>query len=257
MWFPLTIGSAIMLYRVKHGFMLVVLSLGVTASSASRAGTFCDPTLAPTRDSYAYVSRGERCEGLYRRRSSGEPFLIVGFVDGEFKFTPPVDPLAITWRARSGEAVRLRAATYDPEIPYRMDTRRVMADGRFNWPTDVLRGVRLDGSAIAIRAWQIESIGNRQDSVLIPVRLLPSNQQNTNVIIVSTHHLESISLRISEPASGRDIIPPQLIHRGVSSLEITGIPIPRPLPPGRYRVEVGGIPDDGLPFTDAVTVLLH
>lgn len=242
---------------------LCMLSLTLVATpvpqSAEAQANFCDPALTYSRgDSEGYRLRAGRCEGRYRTRNSGESFAIVGYISGQWAFTPrAVRQIQLTWPASDGSAVRIQAISLNPLIPYRMDTRVGPPAQVFAWPTEVLRAVDLTGESLGLRAWATSGPGGKGDSVLVPLRIANSGSDPAlRVVIYSVRVLNDVRLAVRHPQTGRIIVPATLKASRLSGGRPFEVSLPATLPPGRYRIEISATQTDGVPASDSAMVLV-
>lgn len=239
--------------RIQRALFCGVVASALSASSRISLPEYCDPVLIPDGEPYAYLPREGRCEGLYQRTSSGVPFQIVGFIEGPALFSSRRDRIIVSWREYPGTHVRMRAISLDPAVPYRMDTRRPIADRTFLWPTRILRGVELDESMVGFFAWRISG----RDSVLIPVQTSANSVGiTTRVMIYSTSDIKKVWLTLSDPVTGRIVRHPTVARIHISAFERFELEIPSSVPANRYRVEVSAVLDDGRPATARANVQL-
>ena len=125
--------------------LLWILCLGATTAFAQ--AEHCDESLRPdVGNRNSYRERGDRCEGLYIDKKSGNLRLAsLHFAPLRFE-TGPEKHVDLSWSPIAGE-VRLRAISLRSRTYYRMDSLRPAGSGSYRWPTGILARVGLSESA--------------------------------------------------------------------------------------------------------------
>jgi hypothetical protein len=238
--------------------VLLVLCLGATPAPPATSPDFCDPSLTYSRtDPYGYFPRPGRCEGRFRRRNTGERFIIAGYVSGSHAFSvSSARTVRLSWPEIGGDSVQIRAISLDPNVPYRMDTRAGGSFREFRWPTEVLRAVRLDGGELGLQATLRQGPREARHPVLVPLRIGDAADPAPRLVIHSVEALREVHLAIRDPRTRREAMPPVLAKKWVSGLQPVEIPIPPTLSPGRYRVEVSAVTMAGAHLTADAVILV-
>jgi hypothetical protein len=161
----------------------------------------CDPSIKGNADRpEGYRQRGDRCEGVYWQPHATESGLfVVGF--RRFAQGPQAmsDPIHLGWKKQAAipanSNILLKATLLRSDMFYRMDTSRTYSNGSYDWPTDVLRSLRVNFSDLGMLAVASTKIGKRIWSVYLPLELTSEAAQSTTyeVTLVSNTALTDLS----------------------------------------------------------------
>ena len=171
------------------------------AQTAVRTGmsqeSVCDAkTLENTRtgSSNGYQARGaDRCEGLYGSSVSGEVLRVASLTAGFSYDSSDNRPLLLSWNAPAGSNVRLEALATKRDLYYRMDARPP-TPGRYEWPSDMLRGRRIAQGDIGLLGVMAHSGGGDHD-VFIPLKAAQSSTSSS----IDSYELQVVpNVRMSE-----------------------------------------------------------
>lgn len=213
--------------------------LACTALPAFAQDDFCDPLLPRLPDSsHGYRMRASRCEGLFVREVAGDELRLVGLVQWLADFDALRDgTLPLRWLAAPGDGtLRIRAHGLGRRNHYRMDTRRPMRNGRYDWPLDVLaaRGLRRADVALLARTRVLDG------DVLVPLQAGPRPAETTAprylLTLVPQVELSRLGLRSwreDEPQPPAPELTPGY-YPPERPLELSL----QPAGPGLYRVEL-------------------
>ncbi|MCK9684582.1 hypothetical protein [Scleromatobacter humisilvae] len=193
----------------------------VLPASALAIDSKCRDDIRPVDDNpLGYRLRGNRCEGLYwSPHASDAAITVLAVATGAPAAALPGEGvLHLGWSGRVsgaiGDAVQIQAISLRPGLFYRMDATASLGGGRFDWPTDVVRGLSLRGDEIALRVQARARIGQVTWPILLPLSLSGGATEGAGVrvLVTSTVALFAISwecLRIE--SSG---MPAQSVARG-------------------------------------------
>jgi hypothetical protein len=107
-----------------------------------------------------------------REVAGGADLLLVSLTESFADFDPAgVDSLPIAWTAPVYQSVRLRSYSLRRKLYFRMDSRRSAGDTSYQWPTNLLRALRLSRSDIGVVAWVVLPVGETTRDVYVPVRI--------------------------------------------------------------------------------------
>jgi hypothetical protein len=142
------------------------------AAPARAANDLCDPLLPRPADTpHGYRMRGTRCEGIFVREVAGDELRIAGLVQWMTDFDPARDgALTLRWASAPGDGhLQIRAHGLGRRNFYRMDTRRPMGSGRYDWPLDLMaaRGLRRADIGLLART------RHDDDELLVPLQCGP------------------------------------------------------------------------------------
>lgn len=148
--------------------------LAAWAATASAQNPPCDPNLAGRGlSTFGYQARGTRCEGVYRRPVAATVLYLVSLTEAFQDFDAAAGaPLVVEW-AVAADSIQLRAEGLRAELYYQMDAVRPGAARSFEWPTEVLAGLRLQRRDVGIVGWTTRTIGALERSVYVPLRVAP------------------------------------------------------------------------------------
>lgn len=247
------------MFASRLALLIMIFCLGAGFAPDRTSPEFCDSSLTYTRtDAYGYFARPGRCEGRFRKRNSGDFFFIAGYISGTRTVSvSSTRAIRLSWPRTGANTVKIRANSLLPSVPYQMDTRVASPIQEFSWPTDVLRGLRLDIGVLGLRASVVQGPPERRDSVLIPVRVIDGTapESTPRLVIYSVSALKEIHLSIRDPQTQRLLLRPT-ISTSVPALQPYEIAIPAELPPGRYHAEIGAILASGAPATADADILV-
>jgi hypothetical protein len=240
--------------------MTFVLRASVYAQDTTVSSP-CEPGLVkPTTDPLAYGLRGERCEGVYALEVAGTGgFSVVAFVtSGKPTTIEAGKAVAIEWPAGVDTPVFLRAVSLRHKLYYRMDARRPATSKRFDWPSEVLRDLKLKIEEVGIVAWSEKKIGETVQDVYVPIRVggAPAGGDQSSYVfqVVSGSDLKEVFVKLATAdASGREqqvIIRDEPLKRGFYPAE-RAIPIPISWSTlkerGLYRLQLNAVRSNGQP----------
>ena len=192
----------------------VWLGAFLTLATSTTASPPC-ADLSPVRDDrdqLGYRLRGDRCEGLYRRDTSGPraELRLVSLTLGRIKF-PFAEDTVLEVRRDPGltEPVQVRSQPLPGDVPYQMDA--VLASGtRLRWPVrEVLHPADLDASRLGV----LGSFPGRNPPVYVPLWVgeahLPATTGAPFAIVRTSGPIDYLRWRTLrfEPATGRCLEP--------------------------------------------------
>jgi len=161
-------------------FLGMVILQTVAGAVHANDRDYCDSGLPIDKTNpLSYQNRGERCEGLYIRQVVGEPLKIAGFAVCFDSLDVTRDSsFSVKWPKVNGEIVQLRAISLRPKTYYRMDSARPTNSDQFNWPTDVLKAVKLSAKDIGVSGWvEGPTLKGRQVPMYVPLCITENFQQ--------------------------------------------------------------------------------
>lgn len=124
------------------------------------------------QDTLAYKWQGDRCEGRYVGRLSGEAIAVVSFTSAFHDFDlRSASPLTVEWEAPQGAETHLRGRALGPKVYYQMDTVRPAGDTMFRWPVDILGGVGIHRADLGVVGYYRGRIGNTDREILVPLKI--------------------------------------------------------------------------------------
>jgi len=155
-------------FVVVVGLLLLIANL----SRPTSAQGHCDPNLQQTgSDPNGYRLRGDRCEGIYIREVGGTT-VVASLTEYVEDFNPEASrSLRVEWTAPGNGNVRLRAYSLRHRLYYQMDSLRPAGNSSYDWPTDLLAGLKLMKPDLGIVAFTSYQVGNNRRDVYLPVRI--------------------------------------------------------------------------------------
>lgn len=166
-------------YRTVLPVLVVSLLLTPAWLAAQATPGVCDRDLEElARGPHGYRLRDERCEGVFAQPVGGTPLFVVSLTQYfEFEDLGPSDSLLVDWPAPGGPEVSLRAEGISPGLHYRMDAMRPVGSESFAWPADILVARDIGREDIGVLGWFTRRIGERERTVLVPLRVRPKDER--------------------------------------------------------------------------------
>jgi hypothetical protein len=212
-------------------------------------GTHCDPDLhPPATNPLGYRLRGERCEGVYIQDVGATPLKLVSFTESYESFDPTVDvPIILEWVSAGDLAVHLRAQSVRAHLYYRMDSQRAAGQASFTWASDLLATLRLGRGELGVLAWTNQRIGDANQNVLQPLRLLQKAARTTgtyHMVVVPGVQVDEIFVSMAplkpNGQPGAFQLDKQPVGLGYYPAgRAVPIPVPVPSAAGIYRIDLG------------------
>ena len=165
------------MHRLRAGVCLLGLGMLVRLPTSGHRVDVprfdCDSLPVRVSDPLRYRQRGDRCEGVYGQDVSGSSELqVVAVMEHLEAFDDTTSaPVRIEWTPPAGSAVTLRATSIRPGLYYRMQTTRPVAAGRYDWPSDVRRPLRIRSADVGLAGSTTMSLGGAPKEVLVPLRV--------------------------------------------------------------------------------------
>jgi hypothetical protein len=165
------------LYGLVATLALSVVKARVGLAQAT-TGLACADLVTEPRDRFRYMARGERCEGLYIRKNGGGTRLTLlslterGPQSGQG--TP--NSMQLSWPSHMPngatlQQLNIRAAADTGGRHYRMDVVQPFSTGSYQWPLDVLKGVKIPESKIHLVGFARTKVGSESSQlVFAPLR---------------------------------------------------------------------------------------
>jgi len=236
--------------RMLFPWWFILVTCSQPVQTLAQQDPHCDPYLPrPPENPLGYRLRGDRCEGIYFQELSSAALAVVSFTEffTDFDVSSPKD-LRVEWMSPGNETVRLRAVSLRPRLYYRMDTHRPAGPTVYNWPTDILRALKLSKNEIAVVAWIQRPLGGTSRDLYVPLRV---RQQGDSVRASSYQltllpgvQLDEVFISLAPvEADGRQstfLISDKKLGRGYYPAgRSVRIPIEKPAQPGFYYLEIG------------------
>lgn len=231
---------------------LLFVAVVLPAGAAAMAQTHCDPSLAPsTNHPYAYIERGDRCEGIYIQAVGGTTLALLSFTasQGEMEIDAG-RPLLLEWSAPPGDRdVQLRAQSMQRRLFYRMDTNVRAGGTRYQWPTDGLATVKLARADLGLVGFTRVTIGGVEREVLLPLsasqsagaRAAPAAYTLLLRPAVGLSELfVSVAPLLPDGGAAHGVAPARELGYGLYPADaLIEVPIDTPRKPGLYAVQIG------------------
>jgi hypothetical protein len=191
-----------------------VLAAALSSDPAAAQAT-CDPALTQ-RDPgpISYRARGDRCEGIYRKRVSGTRVHLVSFTvasdirdlcSGPRPIRLMLPQAAfITSGARS---IHVQAESLRPLLYYRLDVEVRAQSPQFEWPWDprCSNEVRLTAQELGVFGRTSVRLGSEQVEALVPVGLSFENQNSGSpyrALLMASGRLQEVFVSLWHYGSG-------------------------------------------------------
>jgi hypothetical protein len=183
--------------RVYFGLIAILVT---HSTEVAGQGTLCagiDPDSGPL--GYREQSGDLRCEGLYRSPVAGTALELLSFTGGALAFDLGSDPVLVLTgpdiRSLKADKFRVQARALPLSTFYRMDAT-VRANSAFNWPTAMLKAVKLTADSIGVLGW----FDRNSTKVYVPLQVsgkaLPVTRPSaTNAVLRSSVDLEKFYWR--------------------------------------------------------------
>jgi hypothetical protein len=246
--------------RAPLWFLIGLLSCWPSQSWAQQPA--CDPGLHPLAGTrFGYGPREDRCEGVYVKQVGGTALAIASLTSRFEQYD--VDSgknLRFAWSA-SGDSVRIRVRSIQPDLYYGMDAARPACGKSFEWPIAILSSLKIRQPDIGVLAWSRRKLGGEMRDVFIPVGItqsgVPAASSGYSLVLFPGVKLKEVYLTLGPAdADGRQIVDSLIKDREPQKLRFypperpIRISIPPLNPPGLYYLEVSG----ALPNGSAVPV---
>jgi hypothetical protein len=238
-------GSILMRSCLRFFLLWATIGHGANGRLIAQA-TPCDPSLAVNRDDpWQYKRRGSRCEGRYLEPVGSASLRVVGYyVGAPWTGSASGQSIWISWPAGVHAPVRLRATSLRWRTFYRMDAVVLPEATRYQWPSEVLRGLQLAGQDIALTATSIGKTALGDARLFLPVTIGDAAGAIVHgaptLVLVSDADLDEVQLAAIPVAGSHWSRPFSPIRRGTF---VAGRPIRIPLtgfPSGTYRLMMLG-----------------
>ena len=156
-----------------------------------------------------YRERGNRCEGFYRSKVSGEAIEVVGVIIDKLQFKLKKDEiLEITSPVVKNGLVHVRAVGIPIKTYYRMDTQ-IGAGEKFIWPIkDVIYPQKLTAAKIGLFGW----VGQETKKTFVPIRVVAKLEAGAGneaiwMLFRTSVDVETVKWRCADMTNG---VPSQL-----------------------------------------------
>jgi hypothetical protein len=242
-----------MLAAKRHlftGTVSVVFALSARYAAPTAQSSYCDQNVKPIAAKTGYGPRSGRCEGFHIVQMSALTDLALVGVEKRGMRQEPENTVTALWDS-SGLEGDLSLRIQQVAKGYRLDTRVKGADGRYEWPSTMIRDANLSVNTLDAVMSRPETIRGATVQVSIPIFLNPPtpapNMDDLYVVLVCPETLQKLTYRVtrleSQPAKDRIVLAPREFktppfpagERMLIRMSLQG--------PGVYRIDFVGEPN--------------
>jgi hypothetical protein len=237
----------------------LLMVAGLWPPPSAEAQVVCDSSLRPAKNPLAYGLRQDRCEGIYDKDVAGTTLYIASLTSRFEEYDPASDrTLHLSWAAPTTGPLSILIRAIQPDMYYRMDTKRPPEARGYDWPTEMLSSLRLRRQDIGALAWTRVKAGTGYLRVYVPLSISKSpdtaSSSGYDMVVYPVRDLREVYLTLGPADSFGRPVAEELLKRQEPQ-KLFFYPAERPIrlslpkleAPGLYYLQVSATLANGSP----------